>query len=640
MDGDREQEEPLEDLSHTEQATSTAPEIPANGAVFVALPRGPVIIDPPVAVGVADKETRKELRRKARDKAREKAARNHPAPNVRQPIEVPIRLSDEESVMGVDLPPTKVPLQEQYVGLAPIISSAQSSESCANITADELLNRLNDVLRTTYTIDMPFLREHLEECISMKYDFGMAYALLRPRWFDDFSKLKSILAVCQKEDEKMRLDALDSIEGRITALLRPRRVWDLYANRVVPIWVTRKFPWAISHSWMDTRLRTNIRTPINASQWPVPIPNDSSLERVRIELLNMNADYIWLDILCLRQVGDEKLEAKRKEEWLIDVPTIGDVYHQNQMIVCYYSGLGRPFSIGDLKYDRHWLNRAWTLQEISPNSITAGESNDSPSLTAVSDDPDINLFLERRASIMGFAQEVENIFPVLSVMRERSAVSELDKIAGLAYLLRSGNVPVYVEGRSAEDAWDNLLRTMNGRYLGDLIFLYPYPGPLRHSWAPSWEQINDVSRGLPPSGGVYVFEQVKIHSVRLQDSEGNPPVEQKYMAHHRGYRIDGCRIEGFEYEGEAEPVSNTKLRRTGNVVIGIHNFKVHASHRQTIDKERQYTMVANQGYEYWVVGQLEDAGTIKKHSVLRMYKEDENRLRRLNLGSWQDSEFS
>ena len=36
-------------------------------------------------------------------------------------------------------------------------------------------------------------------------------------------------------------------------------------------------------------------------RWPVPIPVHTSLERVRIECLNLGAEYVWADVLCLRQ---------------------------------------------------------------------------------------------------------------------------------------------------------------------------------------------------------------------------------------------------------------------------------------------------------------------------------------------------
>ncbi|KLO13795.1 hypothetical protein SCHPADRAFT_347034 [Schizopora paradoxa] len=593
----------------------------------------------------SDKETRLKRRKEARDKAREEANHNHHAPNIRPPIVTTIRAEDEELSLGLDfkLPAITVPLQKQYAGMHPVISSTQASITCASLGVDGVLDLLNNVLRTAYTLDEPFLREHLKECISNGHDFGMAYASLRPRWFDGFSELKTIMNNCRYEDEKLRREALDLDRGRITAQIRPRRVWDLFANRVVPIWVTRKFPLAISHSWMEPKLRSSIRTPINASKWPVPFLIDSSLERVRIELLNLGAEYVWLDVLCLRQFGDAEYEALRKEEWLVDVPTIGGVYHQNQMIVCYYSGLGRPFRVGDVNHERHWLKRAWTLQEISLNSICAGETDDadSPSRASVKedghyDDQNIDSFYERLGSLSMFAQETDNIFPVLSAMLERFAVNLNDKVAGMAYLLRSRDVPVYVEGQSTEDAWDNLLRTMNSRYLGDLLFLYPYAGSPRHAWLPSWEQIK--KEDLPASGGVHLYEQVEMKACQVQSDGEDPKTESRSIARHRGYRIMECKIEGLS--NNIESLSKSKPRRDGYAVIGSYRFKVQALHKQIISEDDCFTMVAGEGLEYWVVGYVGHSGLIRKHTVVRMFSEDRDRLKSLKFGSLQYSEYS
>ncbi len=54
---------------------------------------------------------------------------------------------------------------------------------------------------------------------------------------------------------------------------------------------------------MDEEDRNDVQTPINNYEWPVPIPKDASLDFIRIEMLNLGAEYTWLDVLCLRQVG-------------------------------------------------------------------------------------------------------------------------------------------------------------------------------------------------------------------------------------------------------------------------------------------------------------------------------------------------
>ncbi len=76
---------------------------------------------------------------------------------------------------------------------------------------------------------------------------------------------------------------------------------------------------------MDEGDRDKVPTPINGHEWPVPIPKDANLDLIRLELLNLGAEYVWLDVLCLRQEGGPR-EDLRAEEWKLDRPTIGHVF--------------------------------------------------------------------------------------------------------------------------------------------------------------------------------------------------------------------------------------------------------------------------------------------------------------------------
>ncbi len=124
----------------------------------------------------------------------------------------------------------------------------------------------------------------------------------------------------------------------------PRCAWDLYSNRVVPLWITgEEYTYPMSHAWVDESDRDDVWTPINGCQWPVPIPNDTNLDLIRIEMLNKGLEYVWLDVLCLRQKGGLREDLSVKE-WKLDVPTIGSLncYHK---VHCYLSGLGCPLSL-------------------------------------------------------------------------------------------------------------------------------------------------------------------------------------------------------------------------------------------------------------------------------------------------------
>ncbi len=104
----------------------------------------------------------------------------------------------------------------------------------------------------------------------------------------------------------------------VKSRLQPRRVWDLYSNRVVPYWITASYQSRlISHPWMDEQDRTTVWTTINGYEWPVPIPKDVDLNLIRIEMLNLGLEYVWLDVLCLRQAGDGgRTCAPRSGSWM------------------------------------------------------------------------------------------------------------------------------------------------------------------------------------------------------------------------------------------------------------------------------------------------------------------------------------
>ena len=186
----------------------------------------------------------------------------------------------------------------------------------------------------------------------------------------------------------------------------PRRIWDICANTIIPAaWfcgppcpltggslVGAVGVKPVSHAWVADGDLTFIVTEANQQLWPIPLPRGVLLEDIRGEMIRLGVRYAWLDVLCLRQqaqpalakdlpllVSREVIERRRQhqlEEWKVDVPTIGATYsNQNTMslygkgpTVIFISGLGRPFRDEAWASDRHWLRRAWTLQETPPLS--------------------------------------------------------------------------------------------------------------------------------------------------------------------------------------------------------------------------------------------------------------------------------
>ena len=189
----------------------------------------------------------------------------------------------------------------------------------------------------------------------------------------------------------------------------PRRIWDVCANTVIPTTWFAGPPCPltdhvrlnlgvrpVSHSWVANGERIYTETAANQNMWPVPLPKGVLLEDVRGELIRLGIRYAWLDVLCLRQQATpafangffcrlrdksapvypckeliKKREQRRVEECKVDLPTIGAIFSGRDTdglyvgggTVIFMSGLGRPFRSEGWSSKRHWLRRAWTLQE-------------------------------------------------------------------------------------------------------------------------------------------------------------------------------------------------------------------------------------------------------------------------------------
>ncbi|KAK0430036.1 hypothetical protein EV421DRAFT_1913491 [Armillaria borealis] len=392
-----------------------------------------------------------------------------------------------------------VPNQRSYIGNGPAIPSSLANTRCADLGAEGVLEKLNATLGTAYTLEVPCLSSLLEAYITKNYDFGAAYARLRPIWYNDLTTVvEEKLRTHEIWDREMRQKVLVR-NTIISMIMPPRRVWDLYSNRVVPWHFVRRTPYPISHAWMEEKDREDVLTPINGHEWPVPIPKDANLDLIRIEMLNIGAEYAWLDVLCLRQVGGER-EDLRLEEWKVDVPTIGCVYQDpSRMVVCYFSGLGRPLSLkaDDFESDWSWFRRAWTLQEVNRQPIIGGDTGDNRIM-----EEDVEEYFKRR--IMSFqrhpSKQIPYIFEVLREMRDRVSKNPVDKVAGLAYLLGTKEIPAYYETHSEEDAWTALVRVLSEPVRARLLMGYDTPGNGYKVWRPSWRQVMNMPEieMLPP----------------------------------------------------------------------------------------------------------------------------------------------
>ncbi|KAK0499238.1 hypothetical protein EDD18DRAFT_1103658 [Armillaria luteobubalina] len=338
--------------------------------------------------------------------------------------------------------------QRSYTGNAPVISSALADMPCADLGMDGVLEKLNVTLR-----HIQFLNHTFHEMT----DFGMVYAHLRPYWYKyDIAKIEDALRTAEECDRKMWREVL--VNDRITTwCVRPRRMWDLFANRVVPDWIVCEARQVgimlignIACMGGQDRVHVYAMTPINGYEWPVPVPKDANLDHIHIEMLNNRVEHAWLDVLCLQQEGGIS-EHLRLEEWKLDVPTIGEVYASPASVPLHLTP-------DYFESDQCWFRRVWTLQEITEDAIIGGETGDD--------------IMETWRVILELASEMQNwVFSTL-----------LDKVSGLSYLLNGLSIPIYDAKKSDADAWEELMDVMLNVCRGKLFFYFPEPGNGKKYW--------------------------------------------------------------------------------------------------------------------------------------------------------------
>ncbi|KAK0232818.1 hypothetical protein IW262DRAFT_25361 [Armillaria fumosa] len=503
----------------------------------------------------------------------------------------------------------KVPKQRTYTGRKPIISSSLADTPCSSLGMQGLLDLLNITLRTSHTWNTPHLSSVLKDCIAQNYDFGTAYGRLRSIWCVDIADIRMEQQKCEAEDIKWRRNALHG-SRIVNPHMDPRRVWDLYSNRVVPWWCCRAGydeirP--ISHAWVDEVDRVDVGTPINGYEWPVPIPKGANLDLIRIEMLNLGAEYTWLDVLCLRQRGGP-MEELRGEEWKLDVPTIGAIYEVAK-VVCYLNGLGLPliWKEGDSESDRCWFRRAWTVQEVGLGRTIGGDTPDGPLHAEPIDDvgnyeDEILTNFHKQLNSVEFRSTV---YGTLLAMQNRVSTYAIDRVAGLAFFMWTTAIPAYYESQCLEDAWTALVNEMHTQVRGTLFFTYPEAGTGYKKWRPSWEQVMDKS--LPTD---------------VTFLRGCPTVCRDDNDWCEGFHVERGFVRGLALEG---------IDRRGELVVedadGIaHSFSILAGHQYPIPEDT-YTLLASDPFDSgrirfptqgWVVGRRLSDKRFEKVSVLTM----------------------
>ena len=487
--------------------------------------------------------------------------------------------------------------------------------------------------------------------VAHDFDFGLAYAAARVAWkhFNEDSMDADLIQQRRRQwhenlrmldEERLKVIEIDYSSSRQELItspysIMPRRLWDLKSNRVVDFQMlhaaaqstTEMLPpfWAVSHSW--TNDMSPVWTTINQHQWPVPLPKSISLDYLRSELLTLGAEYVWLDVVCLRQRGGvDSLEQLRQQEWKLDVPAIGNIYRAAKKIVRYFNGLGIRFSNDGWDDPRHWLQRAWTLQEIAAENTTinGGIPRDR------SDERQV--FLNSQGTVSGntikfrsvlrpvirLSAQVDSeegceIYELAREMAKRHATQPLDKLSGLFYLLRTTKLPCYDEQKDSEVIWRQCFHLLPLERKAEILSEFPYRGS-DEQWFPTWSQVLDwptrdpeyehTRQILPKLVGDTLGESLFIGNLWMV-----PDVILSETNYEGEYRVE---IGGMRFGFYSPYISQKSIDIQDPPVFTLATMSIGHAHNWVVCKAVEKRVGKNVG-----VDGVSEVSVLKKVSVLR-----------------------
>ncbi|SJL08896.1 uncharacterized protein ARMOST_12269 [Armillaria ostoyae] len=202
-------------------------------------------------------------------------------------------------------------------------------------------------------------------------------------------------------------------------------------------------------------------------------------------------------------------------------------------------------------------------------------------------------------------------------MKDRVSTNAVDRVAGLAYLLRSQKLPPYYHATTEEEAWTMLVDTMDKTYRTQLLFLYPKPGnEPKQSWRLSWWQAMTENH---PS----IMDRIQLYDSDKFDRDGMVDI-------YNGYCIEQGQVEGLDATDSEGRLPNGKLTvkdiRGKEYMFDIavtHQVPIAAGFYMLIGSEPWSQKSAKprdeNSKQYWVVGKPRKSGQeFEKVSVFQI----------------------
>ena len=529
-----------------------------------------------------------------------------------------------------------------------VLPSAVADLPCSHMEARSLLDHVNTIFGTSFALTRG-VDACLVEFIDDGCDLGQVYGHLRP-WLPrihteaEFSHFPSTTRARKEVDYTLRSSAMDG--HRITnPRIPPRRVWDLFANRVIPYYAidpsagytnlpgevgeTGRLPknlWTVSHSWASPPNRDSVLTNINGKAWRVPIPHDVTLDDIRDELLILGAEYVFLDVLCLRQhdKGHPEFENMRKREWRLDIPTIGHVYDRTDTpVIVYFNGLGLPFrDEHEVNNDPfHWFNRVWTVQETPRRMIVGGLEQKldqfdtwDRSTWPVGLSPWLlhSLAVRERSSGLDWA--------VLRHIATLEYSNPVDQIAVLGYVAGCASLPVYDADLDVEVAWGFLVDCLPAPVRLSLLFSN---FPRAHTWRPTWAQVLAAVDDDPKIGDRLRSPVMYDEEEQLEHIDSSSPrlgYNDGLDANcHKAFVIEGCRINVPIDKSESLPITYCTVDIPLEYSGGYKSMMV-TSWGDSISPDSEYALISIGCCLYWIVAEVVGVRRIDGERALEVTK--------------------